>query len=179
MGLEQIIRPFQSDDPFARYNVAIIAGGYSGVQTVVASFGSETVEPKTLSGSSQVSNTIYQDSKSTITPYKTEVNRVENKDDPDQYVDTERYTSIDQESGKGKNYKRVRAEVDNSKTESADQKVLRRSTSGHWTDFHPDAIEKDEYGQSLLNADGTVRAWSWNEDGSRSYDNGNGTWDRI
>lgn len=178
MSLEQIIRPFQADSPFARVAGLTVVGSYSGVQNVTVKFGDDAVEPKTLTGSSSVSNTIHQDQEATITPHKTEVARVENEDDPDQYVDTERYTELDQESGKGKRYRRVRAKVDNSDTESADQKILRKNRHNNWNNFSPGSA-KDEFGQSLLNDDGTVRAWSWEGDGAREYDNGNGTWSRV
>lgn len=135
MSLEQIIRPFQLDNGPFRQFLPIVSIAPPNVVWELTIFGEDNAEPKLLTGTSSGSVTVARDQKSKITPTKSDVIKIENKEDPDQYVEAERYSKMDNEAGKGKQFRRTRTEIDNKNTENANAEVLRKNNYNGWTNF--------------------------------------------
>lgn len=123
MPLEQVIRPFETNNPFARSVVVVTAGAPSAAVIDVV-YGNDGAEAQKLSGSSSASISFYCDQKRKIKPLTSNIRRVENEDDPSQYVDVEEFTNVDTKEGSGQDYHRSRDKIDTSGTRSSQAQII-------------------------------------------------------
>ena len=109
-NFENIVRPFQS--PQVSYPTRIFDDTTAAAENPVLELGKEG-SSKVFQESYSASNTTYKDQKSKELSRETEKKRIENPDDPAQYVDVENIKKLVLEQGKGSKYQKVEHEFKN------------------------------------------------------------------
>lgn len=99
-GLDLILRPFQSVDVTPPFRVVT---GEDAPQNVVLSIGA-IGEGKTFNGSTSNSASFYMVAHQKEVTRKVDVKRIENPDDPDQFVKVEDVKQLTTKRGTGQQY---------------------------------------------------------------------------
>lgn len=105
MSFEIIVRPFQTIRVHPLPKGATVLEATEEPEPIVLVFGADA-QVKKLNGSVSVSSTSFQEKESKELSRETKERRVENPDDPSQYVIVEDTTKITTESGKQDTYEK-------------------------------------------------------------------------
>jgi hypothetical protein len=108
--LEQIVRPFQL--PAVSYPVRIFDDNPKVVEDPVLEFGKDG-STKVFNESFSQSISTYKDAEIKEQSREVTKKRIENPDDPSQYVDVELIKKLTTEQGKGKDYKKSTYQFNN------------------------------------------------------------------
>jgi hypothetical protein len=111
-NISLIVRPFQAVNVAPAPNAP---GGPAVASSSVTITAGRVGEGKTFTGSFSASESFYMDAAIKETARKTSMKRVENPDDPEQYVNVEQVDDLTTKQGAGKDYRKSTYHFNNKK----------------------------------------------------------------